>query len=191
MSAIQTFFVRAKHWQVFAVVVGLFCGGQIVFLQSAFSSPSKMGVPVPGLIAALFFYACFVVWYWSMGSFVHSVLAPALKQRMGFFGFATVYPLAYLLLFNVLFERLTPLRLLAIFPFHLLAMFCLFYAPGFVARNLAVAERGKAVPFRDYAGALFLLWFFPIGIWFIQPRINRLYSSFVPANSIGPSLRSG
>jgi hypothetical protein len=45
-----------------------------------------------------------------------------------------------------------------------------------VAKNLVKAETGKRVTFYDYAGPFFLLWFFPIGVWFIQPRINQLYA---------------
>lgn len=108
-----------------------------------------------------------------MGSFINSVLN---RTNLRFFGFAIVYPLAYLLLFNLFFDRLTPVVIIAVFPLHLLAMFCLFYGPGFITRNLVAAETGKVVSFRDYVGPLLLLWFFPVGIWFIQPRINRLYA---------------
>jgi hypothetical protein len=46
-----------------------------------------------------------------------------------------------------------------------------------VARNLAMAEKQEKVEFYDYAGAFFLLWFFFIGVWFIQPRINRMFAA--------------
>ena len=32
----------------------------------------------------------------------------------------------------------------------------------------------RADSFYDYAGAFFLLWFFPLGIWILQPRVNAL-----------------
>jgi hypothetical protein len=55
-------------------------------------------------------------------------------------------------------------------------MFCMFYLLTFVSRNLALAEIGRAVKFHDYAGYFFALWFYPIGVWIVQPRINRLYA---------------
>jgi len=55
-------------------------------------------------------------------------------------------------------------------------MFCLFYDLYFVPKSLVTVESGKQATFYDYAGPFFLKWFFPIGIWFIQPRINRLYA---------------
>jgi hypothetical protein len=42
-----------------------------------------------------------------------------------------------------------------------------------------LAERLRPVRFSDYQAALLGLWFFPVGIWFIQPRINRLYAKRV------------
>jgi hypothetical protein len=62
-----------------------------------------------------------------------------------------------------------------IFPFHLLAMYCMLYLLYFVSKNLVLAERGKPASFYDYSGPFFLLWFFPIGVWIIQPKVNPLY----------------
>jgi hypothetical protein len=47
----------------------------------------------------------------------------------------------------------------------------------FVAEGLVIAETGKRVSFFDCVGPFFLIWFFVIGVWFIQPRINRLYAT--------------
>ncbi len=176
MGTIQSFFVQAKHWQVFTVIFGLFCCTNVVLLLPALNGRNKGGLSTAGVIAVLVFYGCFAMWYWSMASFVQSSVKAILRPSLRFYRFAISYPLVYLLLFNLFFEKLTPAVILVIFPFHLLALFCLFYTPGFITKNLAAAETEQAVRFRDYAGALFLLWFFPIGIWFIQPRINRLYA---------------
>ena len=65
---------------------------------------------------------------------------------------------------------------LIIFSLHLYAMFGLFYGIYFISRALSIAEdKGSKVD--DYIGYFFLLWFFPIGIWFIQPKINILHKS--------------
>ena len=55
-------------------------------------------------------------------------------------------------------------------------MYCMFYLLYFVSKSLVLAETDKTATFYDYAGPFFLMWFYPIGIWIIQPRINRLYS---------------
>jgi len=61
-----------------------------------------------------------------------------------------------------------------IVPLHLLAMIAIFYVLAFAARNIIMAERQSTVSFFDYSGPFFLMWFFPIGVWFVQPRVNRL-----------------
>ncbi len=58
----------------------------------------------------------------------------------------------------------------------------MFYDLYFVSKNLVLAETSKSASFYDYAGPFFLIWFFPVGVWFIQPRINRLYGQ--PAHSV-------
>jgi hydrogenase maturation factor len=46
-----------------------------------------------------------------------------------------------------------------------------------------LAMTGRTVSFYDYAGPFFLWWFFPLGIWFVQPRINRLFANSIPVLS--------
>ena len=49
------------------------------------------------------------------------------------------------------------------------------YLLVFAARSIVIAERqSAAVSFSDYSGPFFSLWFFPIGVWFVQPRVNQL-----------------
>jgi hypothetical protein len=54
-------------------------------------------------------------------------------------------------------------------------MVCLFYLLYFVSKNLVLTEAGKQVSFYEYAGPFFLLWFFPMGVWIVQPKVNQLY----------------
>jgi hypothetical protein len=55
-------------------------------------------------------------------------------------------------------------------------MFCLFYSVRFVSKSLTLAETCKPASFYEYAGPFFLIWFYPIGVWLVQPRVNRLYA---------------
>lgn len=116
------------------------------------------------------------VWLWSLGSFLTSIAPPTLRLSFGIFRFALIYTPVYLFAFNVFFGDLRPQIIAFIFPLHLLAMFCLVYSLYFVAKSLVSAERGEPVSFSSYAGVLFLIWFFPIGVWSVQPRVNRLYA---------------
>ena len=60
---------------------------------------------------------------------------------------------------------------------YLLALVAFFYVLVFTAKNLIMAERQSDVSFFDYSGPFFLMWFFPIGVWFVQPRVNQLVAN--------------
>lgn len=44
------------------------------------------------------------------------------------------------------------------------------------AKTIKTVELQKKVTFSDFAGEFFLLWFSPIGIWILQPKINKFAS---------------
>lgn len=145
---------------------------------ATYSKGGSVEIPVFALIAAELWYLCFVAWFWSLGSFLSSVVRPDLRLNLKFFYLALMYPPVYIAFFQVAFDKLTsPYIFLAVFPFHLFAMYCMFFNLNFVSKSLALAEKGEPVSFSGYAGPFFLLWFFPIGIWFVQPRVNRLYAA--------------
>jgi hypothetical protein len=58
-------------------------------------------------------------------------------------------------------------------PIHLLALFCLFHCFYFCAKMLKTVQLQRRVNFSDFAGEFFLLWFSVIGVWILQPKINR------------------
>jgi hypothetical protein len=57
---------------------------------------------------------------------------------------------------------------------HLLSMVCIFLGLRFAAKTMKSVELGRMAKFGDYAGEFFLIWFSPIGVWFLQPRLNKL-----------------
>jgi hypothetical protein len=64
--------------------------------------------------------------------------------------------------------------LIFILPMHLFSMFCIFYSLYFVAKTFKTVELQREVSFSDFAGEFFMIWFLLIGIWIIQPKVNRL-----------------
>ena len=180
MNVIVSFFLRAKHWQIFFLLVAVSFVGDVAIMSSIWAtprSPEDFGkiTLLFGAVMVLFMF-CFLGWLWSMGSFLTSIVQPTLRLNTGFFHFALIYPALYIFVFLALFQSTKPALLAIIFPLHLFAMFCMFYDLYFVSKSLVLAETSKPASFYDYAGAFFLIWFFPIGVWFTQPRINRLYA---------------
>ena len=179
MGPVTSFFLRARHWQIFLLIFGAYCIGQIVALNSIVASqPAERvsGFSAGFWILMAIFGLCYLGWFWSMGSFLTSILRPELRLKTGFFRFALIYSIFYAFFFFKFVLRPGTVALSLVIPPHLFAMLCLLYILYFDSKSLVLAEKDKPVTFRDYAGPFFLLWFFPIGVWIIQPKINRLYS---------------
>jgi len=133
MDMIANLFLRAKHWQMFLLFAGVAFIGDVVALASSMSAPAqspedfgKLGLSF-GIVMVLFMF-CFLGWFWSMGSFLSSIVQPALKLNTRLFHFALVYPALYVFVFIALFQSSTtnPALLAIIFPLHSLAVFCMF-----------------------------------------------------------------
>ena len=196
MRTLAYFFLRAKHWQIFLFLVVLIVVAQVLSLLLDFGA-HRSG-PFPGLTALVYlivlvllllFLFCFLGWFASVGFFLASITQPALNLKTGLFRFALLYPAVYLPLVTLALRILPTdgVVFMVIFLPHLLAMLCMFYNVYFVAKALVLAESAKRASFSDYALLFFLLWFFPIGIWMVQPRVNRLYTE---GTRIVPSVRA-
>lgn len=173
------FFLRAKHWQIFVLVWGTNLAGQVALMASLSEGPIKhplrAGLFAEAVMAPFLF--CFLGWLWSMGSFLFSISDPSLRLNLGFFRFAIIFPALYL--FSALPFFLSSRSIIVestLLPLHMFAFFCLIYTFYFDAKQLIIAEKGDAAERNDYLFPLFLLFFCIIGIWLIQPRINRLYA---------------
>jgi hypothetical protein len=173
MNRITDFFLRARSWEIFLLLFGLMSVSPILIFSSTIGETGKVSPLFFGLM--VLFAICLNAWFWAVGSFLNTIVRPTLRPGVRLFRFAVIYPIVYIAVFSFFFPP-QPAVFAVIFPLHLLAMFCMFYLLNFVSKNLALAETGRDVTFYDYAGPFFLLWFFPIGVWTVQPRINRLYA---------------
>lgn len=182
MKVIVGFYLRSKHWQIFSLLCGIFIICLLIALICTIQAPAQSSRNFLNLgllfqAVMMLYMICFLGWLGSMGSFLNSLIIPSLRMRASFFRFAFIYPVTYAIIaFTVFLLNLKPTIYIFIVPLHLLATFCMVYNLYFVSKSLTLVETGKPVSFYDYAGPFFLLWFFPIGIWYIQPKINRIYA---------------
>jgi hypothetical protein len=166
----------------FAALVSL---AVVVQIRSILLSPrGQFPNAFPFVGAMELFVVAFALWIWSSGMFLNSLVPPPFKMKVIYFQVAVLFVPLYLPVFGVFFQTLTTTRnakvvlfmFAVIFPLHLFAMFCQIYSWYFVSKNLAMAEKPQFAAFPNYVGYFFGLWFLPVGIWFIQPRINSLYA---------------
>lgn len=119
-------------------------------------------------------------WLWSLGMGINKVINSCIRPKSKFFRFGILFIVAHMFLFTAVFlaswngEEMSG-AISLIVPLHMLAMYCMFYSIHFVSKNLVTYERQEEVEFESYSGTFFLLWLYPIGIWLIQPRVNRIY----------------
>lgn len=131
-------------------------------------------------------------WFWSIAIGLQEKIPANARMRTGMFKVCFFFPLVYISLFMIGITAMMislsslvengvqpPLTLIfgsmaIIFPLHLVAMFCMFYCLYFIAKTLKTVELQRATTFSDFAGEFFMLWFYPVGVWIIQPKINRM-----------------
>ena len=168
----MSIYLKAKHWQIFIVLVGSMFIGQALTLSSIINggTSSPVAILLPTLLMGILFYG----WIWSISVACYKTLSNELATSPKLMQIGLVYALVYIVIAALFFfEPGKKLPVYGIFM-HLLAMVAIFYSLGFTAKQLTKLERNKDVTFFTYSGPFFLLWFFPIGVWFIQPKVNQL-----------------
>lgn len=94
MNLIASFFLRARHWQIFLLLVGVGIVSSIWLVVAAATITPENFARITLLDAGL---RCinmlfWLAWLWAMGSFLNSIVEPALRLGIGFFRFALIYP---------------------------------------------------------------------------------------------------
>jgi hypothetical protein len=128
----------------------------------------------------------FFGWFYALGTRLQEKLPIGVDMNIRRFKISLLIPVLYIFTLSVFmysrlsygtaFDQPRPGIIALIVPFHLIAMFCIFYCLYFNAKALKTVEWQRQVSFSDFAGEFFLIWFFPFGIWIIQPRINKLFA---------------
>lgn len=181
----MTKLLTLKHWQLFVLLMGLPTIFQFVIIGSIIISrnPTIFFIAFP--IMMIFFVTFFFGWFYALGTNLHKKLPATVAMNLTRFKIFLFIPVVYMLLISVfifgLFSNFSsgvepnPAIFALIVPLHLFSMFCIIYCLYFIAKALKTVEWQKPVTFSDFAGEFFLIWFFPIGIWIIQPRLNKLF----------------
>ena len=175
MKSIASILLRATAWQVFLFVAGLVPA--VIAMRLLLSKADDVvRIPFGLAVGTELVFICVSLWLWSLGTFLDSVVRPSLRPSRRFFYVSLIFPVVYLPLFEVRVPHVMthPVEFALIFLVHFFAVFCGFYSYYFVSKCLALAEKNRPVSYSDYRGYFLGFWFFPAGVWFTQPRINRL-----------------
>ncbi len=178
-------FLALKNWQLFWLLVGI---PFLVQLGAFVASLSGNGSVVPFYflsIIMVLMIGLFFGWFYTLGTNLHKKLPRTVTMNLNMFKIFLFIPVIYILFSFVFMSGLDSnissngqpdFGIFAwIVTLHLFSMFCIFYCLYFNAKALKAVELQRPVSFSNFAGELFLFWFFPIGIWIIQLRINKLF----------------
>lgn len=144
-------------------------------------------------LVAIPFMVINFLWFWSLGVGLYNKLPSGVPMKIGFFKFVIIYTIVFFSgmmyagyhfmgLFtspdfpDVIGENIFGMLkiMVIISPFYLFSIFCMFYSFVHIAKTIKAVELQRAVKFDDYIGEFFLMWFSFIGVWIIQPKVNKM-----------------
>ena len=175
---IMKFFFKIKHWQLF----GIFFAASICTAITEMSEKKDYIILIPDFIISFLLIFPFACWLYSLGINLHKKLPMSVKMNLKRFKISFFVSIFYMLCFGAfIFIGIDFMHKIfgLIFIIHIFALYYLFYCFYFVAKSLKSIELQKEAIWseNDYALYFFSLCFFPIGIWVLQPKINKLFDN--------------
>lgn len=208
------FFLKLKHWQLFLslgmlpILMQVFQVRQTNQMlaqsqQGAMVDPLEIMEPMFSLfsvIIAVSFITAFVLlmWLYSIVVGLRNLVPEDFRVNLTKFKFFFFAPIVYFVIliigFGVLIYKMeylgfTPDKeilfwIIPMIPLHLFSLFCMLYVLYTAAKTIKIAEVKEQLRFSQFAGEFFLLWLNFIGVWILQPRINKLYAGEIESDRI-------
>lgn len=191
-------FLKAKHWQLFILTLGIpfvFETAMSITMFSTlysdvFGDPTELFHLMKFLpVIMLVYTAVFYGWFWSIAIGLQKQVPVHIKMKTKKFKIWFFIPLFYLLL-NAVFviavlngyylslidtdASSISIMIAIMLLLNFIAMFGIFYAMYFVAKTFKTVELQKEVRFAEFTGEFLMIWFYFVGIWFLQPKINKM-----------------
>ncbi|MFC4870783.1 hypothetical protein [Negadavirga shengliensis] len=176
-------FLKLKHWHLFLLLIGIPFFVSLIFAISPFlDAKARSALDLAANLIMIIPFVSYFLWIWSSGSWLSQkdndrpVTGPyrfTLSVATSFIMFSL------LLVYNFIYweneETPASWAYLAVGLVMFVALFTWLYALTYLAKTLVRTERKSAVRSADYFSEFIMAVFLPIGIWFLQPRINRVY----------------
>jgi hypothetical protein len=166
-------FLKFKHWQLFLIWIFT----EIVFITT-------VNTPIWILTTGLFGFA-FIGWIYSIGKVINNLNE---KNRINNYKedfwftlfFVSVIPYGY---FYRNLETIGSNNILLNLGVGLLQFISMVKSVNFSAKVLKQYETKRNLKFSEYFNEFFLIGFMIIGIWVIQPKVNKIVDKKVKAHT--------
>ncbi len=174
--------LRIDHWKLFLLLLTpAILGGLVLLFGDAMLQSHAVTLMVSQLLSFVFI-GVFVWWIYTIA--IHLArLGPNQSRNLSLFKsgllFALIYRVLidlYMLWFGLTHGASMDLEnALWVVPFHLLATVAVLYCFVLNATLLVSTEQQQPRSFRDAWKTFVLLLVFPIGLWFVQPRLQSIF----------------
>lgn len=156
-------FLKLKHWQLF--LIWLLGGIQLLFfIKSPF-----------GYISIAIYFGLFYFWIYSIGKILNKNNSETIKQmNIWWIIFAFSFVPIIIDYRNAIIQSYNQINTWIIVVSGIIGFFSITKIVICTAKTLKRAESNKNYRTIDLLPEIFLIYFFIIGVWSIQPRINKI-----------------
>ncbi len=178
--------MKLKAWQIALIIVaGSLIASTIFgsvlfvsFLTSSFDKNILLKLFTTYFVGTSIPYIIHFFWTWNIGFTLNRHLPEDLKKSSTFFKFSMIFSFAYTVTFafGFMLSVTHPLSagfFVGIVPFHAVVTALSAYNIFYAARSLKLYELKRKVQTEDILYNLFMILIFPIGIFFLQPKVNQ------------------
>jgi hypothetical protein len=138
-------------------------------------------IPLLGMLLTALWIVIYMGWIYSIGVSMHNLIPKRIKPEIGYFKFNCIFNIvvfiAILITGGYNSETAGDFNLVFI-PITFYAIWSLIYVFSFAARMLESVIEGEIVGISDSIKGLFCFWFFPFGVWHIQPAVERVLEKY-------------
>lgn len=164
----MNFILRLKHWQVFLILL-------ISAIASNFTWTNHEAFT---LGANLFGLLVYFFWLLAVGLELTEYLPSKVELPRTFFVINGVILLISMVIVMTVFDGQYSDNSLVGFLWIIYLMFAMFQFLFYPAKALKSVEQENEATFAQYFGYFLLMIFWPVGIWSIQPKLNKINSRY-------------
>lgn len=164
--------LKLKHWQIFLFIFS----GPLVFFFQLNNADNWDPILAYSPLLVVIFFGLLLVWFYILATNLRAKHIDVEALEIRNFKIVLSVNLCYmaLMLLGMLGVQLIDFSEWKVL-LDLISQGTYLYMVWYISKSLKTVELGKEAQFSEYISTLFLLWFVPLGIWFIQPRINKIF----------------
>jgi|SRR5689334_21626895 len=174
-------FLRFRHWQLFGVLVGIPLIIRLINSTSLRIPTEVMNAMFPAVLVLLMLI--YFVWAYAIGTNLSSKIPKDVKMNFKLFKTAQLFIIFFIPIFGIttwLLMSFSPggkpnQNIIAILGLLMcLIPFCIIYCIYFVAKTIKLVELQRPTSVKDFYADFLLILVFPLGVWIVQPRLNKI-----------------